>query len=79
MAAAEIDPRHPGENIPEPLLQRVEGGRQIVRVLFAQGVEVEAVQQGDEIRRHFFIPLSAGCAETAAGCAGIVDRVPVLR
>ena len=44
MAAAKIDPLHPGYQIAKLLLYRSKGFLQIIRVLFAESVKMNAIQ-----------------------------------
>ena len=79
--AAEVEPLHAGQQIPKFLFHRVQRGCQRVGVLLTQGVEVQTIQQGGQLRRclHGGIPLGAGSAKAAAGGAGVVDGVAFLR
>ena len=71
VAAAEVEPLHPGQDIAKLRLHGLQGPGKSVGVLLAEGVEVEAVQQG-KVR---FVDLIPGGAQAGAGGAGIVDGV----
>ena len=79
--AAEVEPLHLGQQVCKFFLHRCQRHRQRIRVLLAQGVEVQTVQQGGQlrVRRHGGVPLGTGGAQTAAGGAGVVDFVTFLR
>ena len=50
MAAAKIDPFHPGYQVTEMLLYKNKGFLQIIRVLFAQSVKMNAIQEIQKLR-----------------------------
>ena len=79
--AAEVEPLHPGQQVPELLLHRRQCRGQCVRILLTQGVEVQPIQQlwQGRVCLHGGVPLGTGGAQTAAGGAGVVDFVAFLR
>ena len=81
VSPAEIEPLHLGQQIGKLFLHRCQRYRQRVRVLLAEGVEVQTVQQGGQLRVRGYcgIPLGAGSAQTAAGSAGVINFMPLLR
>ena len=76
--APHVHPFHFGQHIPELLFHRIQGLFQIIRILFAQGVEMDPVQELHQIRSHPGIPLGPGGPHPAAGGTGIVDGVAFL-
>ena len=62
--AAEVDPFHLGKQVAERFFHGGQGGSQGISVLLAEGVEVQAVQQGGEagLLGHGGIPLGTGGA-----------------
>ena len=78
VAAAHVEPFHIGEDVPKSLRNRRQGGLQGVGVLLAEGMEVQSVQQGGQLRGHLPVPLGPGGPQPGAGGAGVVDRVALL-
>lgn len=69
VAAAEVDPLHVRDPLAEPLLKAVQGFFQVVAILFAQGMEVEAVDTVEGLALKF----GAENAKAGIGGAGIVE------
>ena len=69
---AEVEPLHSGQQVGKLFLHCGQRYRQRIGVLLTQGMEVQTVQQGGQlrVRCHGGVPLSTGGAQTAAGCAG---------
>ena len=81
MPAAEVEPLHIGQQIAELFCHGVQRHGQRIGVLLAERVEVQSVQKLRQagVLRHGGIPCCAGRTKAAAGRAGVVDRVAVLR
>ena len=81
MSAAEVEPLHIGQQIAEFFSHGVQRHGQCIGVLLAERVEVQSVQKLRQagVLRHGGIPCCAGRTKAAAGRAGIVDCVAVLR
>ena len=79
--AAKVEPLHAEQKVAEGGFHRRECLGQRIGVLLAQGVEVQAVQQGGQLRvlLHGGIPLGAGGAKAAARGAGVVNCMAFLR
>ena len=71
VAAAQVQPAHLRQILPEFLLQRRHGGDESVAVLLAERVHMQAVQQRQQAR----VEVAGAHAQTAAGSAGVVDSV----
>ena len=74
VAAAQIQPFQAGQIRPELFLKGGQGGFQRVGILLAQGVEMQPVQQGQQLR----VKIRQGGAQAAARGAGIIDGVALL-
>ena len=81
MPAAEVHPLNFRQYIAEFFCHSIQRHRQRVGVLLAQGVEMQPVQKLGQggVLRHGGVPRGAGRAKAAAGGAGVVDGVTVLR
>ena len=75
-----VHPLHLRQQVGKLFLHGCQGHSQGVGVLLAEGVEVEAIQQGGQLRvsRHGGIPLGTGGAQAAAGGTGVIDGVALL-
>ena len=75
MAAAEIDPAHVAEVLPEFLFCRIQGSGQTVAVLFAQGMEMQAGNAVQRLRIVFQFPRKDRRADpqTRRRVAGVID------
>ena len=78
MAAAEVYPLHPRQVIAELLFHCLQGLCQSIRVLFAQGMEMNSVQALDIFLCHFPPELLRRGSQSGKGRAGIIDRVAFL-
>ena len=80
MPAAEVEPAHPGQQVPELLFHGCQRHGQRVGVLLAQGVEVQSVQQPGQGRvcLHGGVPLGTCGTQAAARGAGVVNGVALL-
>jgi len=81
VSAAKVEPFHSRQQVCKLFLHCGQRHCQRIGVLLAQGVEVQTVQQGGQlrVRCHSGVPLSTGGAQTAAGCTGVVNFVSLLR
>ena len=81
MSAAEVEPLHIGQQIAKLFCHGIQRHGQCIGVLLAESVEVQSVQKLRQagVLRHGGIPCCAGRTKAAAGRAGVVDRVAVLR
>ena len=75
MPPAKVEPLHFRQVRAELFFERGNGHRKSVRILFAQRVHMQPVQQ----RQHGRVELSRRYAETGAGRTRVVDRMPLLR
>ena len=81
VSAAKIEPFQPRQQVAEFLFHSVQRHGQRIGVLLAERVEVQSVQKLRQagVLRNSGIPCCAGRTKAAAGRAGVVDRVAVLR
>ena len=80
VAAAEVYPLDVAEVLAESVDDGIEGGLQVVGVLFAQCVEVESVDEPEQGRMGADALLEdvERCAQTASGGTGVVDGMSLL-
>ena len=74
VAAAEIYPFEAMQIFSKLLLKGPCGGFQVVGILFAQGMEVQSIQQ----REQRLVKVCKGGAQPGAGGAGVIDGVALL-
>ena len=75
MAAAEVQPLHAAEETPKLFLEGFHRLLKRVGILFTECVDMQAVEQ----RQERFVEIGERCAKARTGCAGIVDRMALLR